>query len=220
MGAISTKGTRFCITAGDAVATELTPTDITKAAPAVVTVADVTGLVAGQIIFVPADATGLESIDGKYFIVGDVDDTGNTFALLGSDTTDDVGTFAAADSLEYYTDDNMVCLCLSNFQFNPETPDTIAVPTYCDPSATLPATTTSAGTATIGGYANKADADYLELLDADEDGVARVWRIMLPDNGYIIFPGVITGLTWQVPIEGAVAYEATVVLTTKPRHVF
>lgn len=220
MSAKSSKGVSICITKGSATGTAMAATAATKAKPAVITVADVTGLEPGNLIKFAADSTGLESLDGKEFVIANIDDTANTFEVVGSDTTNDTGTFAAGDDMTLYLKDDMVCLCLSTLGFNPESPDSIGVGTFCDPSASLPSAVVSAGTLSYGGYVDIAAPDYQELLLAEADAAERMWRITLPENGYIIFPATIGSLTWQIPLEGAVAYEGQATLGSRPRHLF
>ena len=81
MGATSTKGVIIKMSRGDATPLSLTPTDVTKAKPAVVTVADTTGLVEGDLVKVPIAGTGLESIDDEMFPAMNI--TGTTFEFDG-----------------------------------------------------------------------------------------------------------------------------------------
>lgn len=216
MGATSTKGVTICMSTGDATPLELTPTAVTKAKPAVVTVADTSALVNADLAKIPIQGTGLESIDDEMFPVNVLDAT--TFELIGSDTTDDVGNFLAGDPIQVYQQDDMVCPCFSQFEIATETPDTISVATFCDPSASIPAQTTQAGTVAIAGYIDIADPGYEEILQADEDGLTRNFVATLPGNGYLVFPGIISGLGFALPLEGGQGWSATIVLGSKPDH--
>ena len=137
---------------------------------------------------------------------------------MGSDTTDDAGAFLAGDPMLAYQQDDMEILCLSQFEITTETPDTVSVATFCDPSASIPAQTTQAGTVAIAGYIDVADPGYEEIIQADEDGLTRNFSVYLPGNGYLVFPGIVSGLGYAVPLEGGQGYSATIVLGSKPDH--
>lgn len=221
MAASSSKGVKICLVKDGATGNSLTPTAASKAKPAVITVADVTGIVAGDVIKLPAAATGLSEIDGKDWIVGSVDSGANTFTLLGSDTTASTGAFAAG-TMTHYGSTDMVCLCLSSLSFNPEEATSVSVATFCDPTASIPGAVVGAGTVDIAGYVDVTSADYQELLKASLASPAHeyTWRILLPGNGYITFPATIGTLNWDIPLEGAIGYSGTFALGSKPRHLF
>lgn len=218
MSAKSSKGTRVCITKSGATAQALVPTAITKAKPAKITVADTTGMAVGDIVL--PKQTGFAELDGKMFVVGTVDLNGTDFTLLGSDTTASTGTLGNTPSIDHYDQNEMICLCWSSLTFNPEEPGTINVGTYCDPSATIPSAQVGAGTINFGGYVDITAADYIEMLKAGEDNVMRYLRVMFPNNGYLVFPVTFSAITWDAPLEGAVAYSGTGALGSHPRHLF
>lgn len=224
--AYSTKGTKICVLKGSATATPLTPTAISKAAPAVVTVASVTGLTVGDLITIPetgkTGATGFASLDGKTWVVGTIATVANTFTLIGSDTTASTATLAAGASISHYPSTaNMLCLCLSSITFNPESANTISVATFCDPTATIPSQVVGAGTIDIGGFVDITDPGYKELLAAEADGKAREWRVTLGNGqGYVVFDGILSALSMELPIDGAASYAGTINLASKYRHLF
>jgi hypothetical protein len=221
MAAKSSKGITIEMTKGGATTTKLTATAATKAAPCVVSVADVTGLVEGQLVKLTSSATGLSEVDGKTFVIGSIDTTANTFTLVGSDTTASTGTFAAGtDGFEVYGTAAVVGLCLSSIGFNPESPQTISVGTYCSPSASIPGAATGAGSVDMAGYVDVTSADYKELLAAEADGKQRIVKIKLPDNGYITFPVVFSAMNWDLPLEGAVSWSASGTLGARAIHLF
>jgi hypothetical protein len=224
--ASSTKGTKVCVLKGASTATALTPTSITKAKPAVVTVAAVTGLSVGDLVSFPATgatgATGISSLDGKSWVIGSIDATAKTFTLAGSDTTTDTGTLAATPSINAYPNAaNMLCLCLSSITFNPGEASTVSVATFCDPTASIPSQVVEAGTIDIGGYVDITDPGYIELLAAQADGKSRTWRVTLGNNqGYILFDGILSTLSLDIPLDGATAYSGTITLGSAYRHLF
>jgi hypothetical protein len=223
MTAKNTKGVTICVTKGGTTPTPVTPTAIAKATGAGdnrvhVAIASTTGYKAGDVIKFPSGGTGYAALDNKAFTIAAVDATGIT--LNGTDFSKMTGTIALAPTLNHYGDADMVCLCLSDLKFNAEKGSTVSVATFCDPSASIPSASTTAGTVDIGGFVDVATADYKEIVEAEADGVERIFRIMLPNNGEIVFPAIVSTLGWQVPIDGAVAWEAQLALGSRPRHLY
>jgi len=163
--------------------------------------------------------SGFTSIDGKVFPVSAVG--AGTFTLLGSDTSGELGNMSIDAEMEIWDSSQMVRLCLTGFTFNPETPGTTAVGTYCNPSATLPQTAVSAGTATLTGWIDKNDPGYRELLDAADDATERIFSIVLPqEQGEIVAPITFSQMAWDIPLEGGMGFTATGALGSAPRHLF
>jgi hypothetical protein len=199
----------------------LVPTDVTEAKPAVVTVASVTGLNVGDMIFVPVGSTGLPEIEGLPWIIGSIDAGANTFTLLGSDTENSPGTFASTVPLDVYSVVNgLVNLCPDAFSTSPGTAEVIATPTFCDPTASVPGAGAQAGTVEFQGYVDITNPSYAELLKAKDDGRARLFRIEIAQNGYLLFVGTVSTVVLDIPLQGATRWTATVVLASVPRHLF
>lgn len=226
--ASSTKGTKISVLKGSATAASLTPTAISKAAPAVVTVASVTGITAGDLVTFPATgvtgASGFSELDGKTWVVGTVTGGSNTFTLLGSDTSASTGTLAASPSISHYADSTkMVSLTgiIGTITFNGEAANTVSVATFEDPSASLPSQIVGAGTVDLAGYLDKTDAGYKELYAASVDKVSRKWRIQLGnDQGYYVFDGPLSAFNPDVPMDGGNGFTCTIALASKYRHLF
>lgn len=214
MSAKSTKDLTVCITKGDAVAETIVPTAITAATPAVVTAANT--LLDGDMVY--CVNTGFTELDGKWFVVASA--SGTEFTLLGSDALGSTGILDPAPVIEAYQADDMECICLSSLTLNVDEPGTISVATFCDPTATIASAVQAAGTISFAGFVNINDTDYQELLIAADDGLERVMRITLPDNGYLVAPVTFSQITWDLPIDGAVGYTGTAVLSTKMVHQF
>lgn len=214
MAAKSTKGVEIFISKGTATPTNVTYTAITKAKPAVVT-GTTTGLNDGDVVHVAG--TGMASLDGKYFTVANKSAT--DFELAGSDTSGET-VAGTGGKIEQYSQGDLIKLCLSSLTINAEEPSVISTATYCNPSASVPSQVVSAGTINFGAYVDTASADYLQLLEAEEDGKARVMRITLPGNGYLIAPVTVSSMSWDLPIDGAISVSGTMVLGSKFRHAF
>ena len=220
MAAKSTKGTKICIVKDGATGVSITPTGASLAAPSVITTLDTDTLKDGDLIYLGAAATGIPEIDGKWFVVANlVADT--SFELLGSDATGSTGTFAAGTTMKGYPEAaNMQCICLSGISFNRDTPDNISTATFCDSTASIPGSSTSAGSVDFTGYVNIADADYKELLKLEESGNDTAFRITLPSNGTIVFPATITQISIEIALEGAVSYSGSATLKSAAKHLF
>jgi hypothetical protein len=219
MPAVSTKGLSVYLHKGGVAATELIPTAITKAKPAVVTVAAATGLTKGDVV--KLDTTGFKELDGKTFVIGTVDTTANTFELIGADTTASTGVLGANPKAHVYKAADQIKLCLSSIDFSTEQGGSVGVGTFCDPSASIATPPATAGSVTMAGYIDKADLGYGELLKAVEDGASRMLQIVLPqDQGYIVAPLALSSLGWTTPLEGAIGFTASGSLSSKPVHLF
>ena len=214
MSAVSTKGVEIYLSKGTATPTTVTYTAVTKAKPAVVT-GTTTGLADGDVVYITG--TGMNQLDGKYFVIANKSPT--DFELAGSDTT---GATAAGTggTIKHYAQSDLVKLCLSSLTINAEEPSVISTATYCNPSASVPSQVVSAGTISFGAYVDTASADYLQLLEAEEDGTARVMKILLPGNGYLVAPVTVSSLSWDLPIDGAIAVTGSMVLGSKFKHAF
>lgn len=218
--ATNTKGLTIYMTKGSGVTpVSLVPTAISKASPAVVTVADTAGILAGDVA--TPKGTGFAELDDSLFVVGTVDDTAKTFTLLGSDTTASLGALGATPTIEIDKFSDMVCLCWSEFTINRDAPDAVEAGTYCDPSLTVASAVSTAGTLEFKGNVDKTDAGYKEMLQASKDGKAREIRIAFPqDNGYVLAPLTIDLMNWEAPLDGVVKYAGSGTLLQAPEHVF
>ncbi len=199
-------------------------TSISNANPAVITFdASATGYKEGDIVSFAG--TGKPELDGKSFVLGTVDSTTHTAVLLGANlsklsnpiATTDLGAAAAA---HVFAATDEITLCLSSLGISVDTPGTVSVATYCDPTASLPASVSQAGTLSMGGYIDITDPGYALLLDAEIDGKTRILKIKLPDNGFIVVPVTVSNVAFSLPIDGAVGFTANAVMGSKPRHVF
>lgn len=182
-----------------------------KAAPLVLAI--------GQLVRVRD--SGFQELDGKLFSISAVDNGAGTITLLGSNTTTARGNMSNDARVDIWDSSDLVRMCLTGFTFNPETPGTNSVGTYCNPSATLPSTATSAGTATLTGWIDKNDLGYQELITAADDAVQRLYSIVLPqEQGEIVAPITFSSMAWDIPLDGGMGFTATGALGSNPRHLF
>lgn len=215
----NTKGLKIFLEKKATTPTALALTAVTAAKPAQATAAATTGLVKG--LPVTISGTGLASLDGKTFIVGNL--TGTTFDLLGSDATAEAGD-ATAGAADYLTLTDLEQLCVAEISVNGETPSTVSVATFCDPSASVAGSSAGAGTIDFVGFMDAVDKGYQLLLTAEADGASRKLYIEFPGApaaGYLLGVGTISSmLLTDIPLDGAVKYGATMTLSSKPVHIF
>jgi len=220
MAARSSKGVQICMTSPTSLATsyqEIAITGITAGKVTKLGGAAFPTFKAGDTITIVD--TGWAALDGKTFVLGGTP-SATSLDLVGVDTTGVTTLVNPTAKAHVYDDTKFTCLCLNTITINSDTPGTISVGTYCDPTATLPSPSVQAGTISFGGYVDTGAKDYPALLDAEVDGLERLIRITLPNNGYIIMPVTIASLTWDLPIDGAVGFSGTGTLGSKPRHLF
>lgn len=218
MAAISTKDLKICMSGAPSLGAAIVPTAITKANPAVVTVAAIGAIVEGNVIKIKSGGTGFDELDNKAWIVGSV--TGNTFTLLGSDTTASTGTLAGTPSMLHFEESDMTCMCFSEFTVNSNTAPTLNISTYCDPNASTTSFVYEAGTISCKGHVDISDTSYKFMVDAADDGLERIIRVVLPSNRYLVVPVTFAGLNWEFPIGGIQAFSTTMTMATKMRHLF
>ncbi len=219
MAASSSKGVTIYLQKGSATAVDEAVTAITAAKPSVLTVAATAGFATGDVVKVTG--TGIPKLDGKIFTISAI--TSTSVELTGSDLTGVTipGTISATAKITHYAMTDYVNLCLSTLGINAETPGTVSVGTFCDPSASIPSVVTQAGTITFGGYIDTADLGYAELLAAELDGKSRILDIKLPGTlGSIVAEVTISSVVYDLPIDGGLAFTATAALASKPVHRF
>lgn len=218
MAAYSTKGTAIYLTKGSATVVDLTPTAITSAKPAQVTVANT--LVNGDIVR-PSN-TGFKELDGKVFVVGSA--TATSFTLVGSDTTGSTGTLSASPVIHATNAADQVKLCLSSISIDASQASSLSVATFCDNQASISVPPSTAGTFTIQGYVDadpSTDAGYVELLKAVEDGKQRDLQIVSPNGkSFWICPVTVSAASWSNPVDGAAAFTFSGSLNSAQKHIF
>lgn len=199
-------------------------TSVTNSKPAVATVsvADISKFKDGDLVSVAG--TNMTSIDGKFFIVDDVDDLAHTFALNGSDASGEVASATTGTITNHMAD--MLEICLSSIEYTQEPAQAISVGTTCDPSAQI-AGEPQAGGLSLAGFVDYLSAGYKELLKAVEDNIPRTVMVKLPPtavasgvDGRIIYPNATaSGYSETASVGAAVAYTAQMTLGTKPVRV-
>jgi DNA-binding beta-propeller fold protein YncE len=220
MAAHNTSKVRLCIVPATLnLVTALVPTAITAVAaaagkPAGVEVTVTHALRVGEVI--KFNEVGFASLNNKVFVITGV--TGTTAIQIGNVTLG-AGALEAMPEVQPYHETSMGCLCLSSFAISTAAPATIDTSTYCG-SSSIPSAKVEAGTATATGYVDVTDAGYLDILEAVETGEQYILRITLGDNGYLVVPVTLSGLSYELPLDGAQSYSFQFTFAATPKHVF
>ena len=221
MGAFSSKGLKVYISkAGTGAPAAVTITNVTNAKPAVVTVgaADISKFHPGDLVTMAG--TGIAALDGAFFPVGSVDDTANTFTLVGSDASAATAPSATGTVTNYEA--SMLEFCVATMEYAQTPGQAISVGTTCDPSAQI-AGEPQAGTLSITGFTDLLSPGYLEFLQAVKDGQPRVIEVVYPpaanppNGASVIYPSVTaSGYTNSIGVGQAVSFTGEFTLGTNP----
>ena len=216
MSKINVKGVEMFLYKNGGTPLALVPTGISKSKPAVVSVADTTGVIAGSPVVLTD--TGYPELDGKLLVVGSVDGGANTFEVLGSDTTNSTATLGVSPKATVSINADRVKLCLSSIDIAAPSVNQIDVSTFCA-EATMAGRATP-GQISMGGFVEKDSAAFAELVLADDDGAERNFLVVLPSgNGYLEGAITLAGLGYEVPLEGAVSFTISGSQTKKIKYV-
>lgn len=146
---------------------------------------------------------------------------GSGYTLTFGNVTLGSGVFNASATLDLFSQAEDICLCLSSFAITKDAPTTISVGTYCDPSASLPSSSTSAGSVSFAGFIDVAEPDYPALLEAESDSIARNMKVTFPaGQGFIVMPVIISSIVYDIPLDGGLGYTGTGTLTSNAIHCF
>ncbi|RLC36040.1 hypothetical protein DRH27_05850, partial [Candidatus Falkowbacteria bacterium] len=97
----------------------------------------------------------------------------------------------------------------------------VSVATFCDVTAQVPGIEAGAGTIDLGFWNDITDPGYAALKDAENDGDLRVFKIEFPDNGNLVFEGIVAGVNFtDIPLDGSPALIANITLLNKSEHRF
>jgi hypothetical protein len=164
-------------------------------------------------------SSGFPELDGKWFPLELVSAT--QFSLTGSNTTASSGTLIASPKVDLYkqnTGFDLSCLAKA-ITFNSDAPAAISAGTYCDPSLAITSPIIPPTTVEFGGNIQVEDPAYGQLILASDDGIQRSVDIELPfGQGDIVFPAVVSLVTWDLPVDGVQGFTATMTANTKPAH--
>jgi hypothetical protein len=199
MARISAQNTKVYI--GDGTAAVVSAVSaVTKAAPAVATLADVAGITKGDLIVL--DKTGLKSVDGRVFIVGTIDATAKTVELVGSDASAEAAAATAGEATAHGAQE----VCLTTFSRNSPAAAQIDVTTLCDEARRRVAGIPDSGTFRFDGFYDSTDTGYAALRGFYAANENRPIAIVPRDGSMLSFTGSITALSETFGVDQAVAF--------------
>lgn len=224
MVAVPTKGIKWLMVRSDATGETVTPSGITAAKPAVVSTASTGALVDGNLIKIPQGATGMPSIDGKTFVIGNLA-ADSSFELVGSDSTGDTYSAGTSPDLIGFTTGDTIPMCWNRADLSVTEPSPVSVGTTCDPDATAMPSGGVTQSLAIGGYSDINDASYVALKEAVKSGANYDFWLPTPglNNGTYVFSGTFGALTYQIPISGDESFQtwqSTIALSRPFDHLF
>lgn len=221
MTAISTKGIIIELLNGSASGTALDISAISSANPPVVDLTTPLGAApnVGDVVMFGSD-TGFEELNGKAFLIAsDIAPTASQFALAGINLSNSSGAISVSMSATLYEMADFLSLCLSQLDIGESTTQSISTATFCDTSTSVSGNP-QLGNITIGGFVDPNDSGYNEVLAAEDDGLNRVFRVKFPQSyGYLVGVVTVGSVSWGVPLEGGIAWNATLNQSTKLRFV-
>ena len=203
--------------------TDAEATAISTAKPAVIT-GTPGALVEGDVVAVKT--TGVASLDDKMFAAGAPSGAtvGETFSLVGTDTTAEAGTTAAfdgtggTDEVAFMPAASMTKICLREMEIGQATTSEVDASDFCN-EATLPGPSTP-GPVTFTGYVDTTSDAYIELKAAADDGIERVIKFVGPNKQYWVGKVTIGDLSWSFPRGDVCTFSATGTQSLKLQHRF
>jgi len=154
-------------------------TNVTNAAPAVVTPAAIANYADGDVVFV--DKTGFAELDGKYFPISNV--TGTTFELDCSDASANVAPATVGVLKDYKVDGtaaNMAKWCLTSYSYDQPQAETIDMSTFCGTESA--SGQPQPATYSVAGIVDECESGMAEMMAALKDGKERLMMIKKPST--------------------------------------
>jgi hypothetical protein len=221
---------KFRMSAGSALymsAANLAEVAITAATKGTTTVITAThALAVGDLVRFAG--TGWPSLDGKSGRVTAV--TGTTAFTVALDSSAETAAFdAAKGKFISLAKGALVESCVSSLNISAGSADTIAVGTFCEPTASL-AGNSNAGTIELSGFVDYTDAGFKALVAAAADGIPRDFVLYFPSahnpsgtgtnpGGALSFRGTVSGLSQSYSVDGASSFTVSVTLAANPAFV-
>ena len=125
----------------------------------------------------------------------------------------------AASTLQYIAEADMLRFCLSGYEREVAAADAIDVSTFCGPESL--AGTSQPGNVNIEGFIDYQVAAYNEWRQGVQDGLQRLFRIVLPTKvgGQILMTITPSGLTETFAVNEAASFTGTAVINKEPVYI-
>jgi hypothetical protein len=199
-------------------ANQLAITSVTAAMPAVVTATAALPAGMNEGDLVALEGTGAADLDGTAWRAVNLDATGMTFELEGSDRTGETAV-GAVGTFQVFNDANLIEACLANITVSGQAPDSISMDDMC-------------GTATVLGDAKPPTFTFTGFVDNESPGFKNLIRaglespksprVLLIDYGatvgYIFGPAEIGEVTVTAAVGGGLQFSGSGVFTEVPTY--
>jgi Lambda phage tail tube protein, TTP len=185
-------------------------TSATRAAPTMLTFSDVTRLANGDPISVLG--TGWTSIDGRSWVVQNLNRESKTATLAGTDTSREAEEARpGAFRLNAFAD-----VCAVSYQITENPAADIDTTTLCDDERTTLVGFRDPGSLTFDFFINPSDPDYLALREARDDGDRRMFQIIYRNGVVRTLPIIVQSINESGGVDQAVQGSVTAKITTAP----
>jgi Lambda phage tail tube protein, TTP len=186
-------------------------TSISKSAPATAVFDDITKLRNGASVLLIG--TGFASLDGRSWVVQNINPETKTGDLAGSDTSNETDDFSgtAAWVLRAYID-----VCAVSYQINQNPAADIDTTTLCDDQQTFLVGFSDPGTLTFDFFIDPTDPAYQALQEAQKDGIDRMFEIRYRNGAVRSLPVIVQSVNESGGVNQAIQGAATLRVTGTP----
>ncbi|MEX3903374.1 phage tail tube protein [Paraburkholderia sp. BR14312] len=183
-------------------------TSVSKSEPAAIIVNDVAGLRNGAAIYVIG--TGFASIDGRSWVVRNIDVNTRSAVLANTDTARETGEVSTTGAwvLRSYSD-----LCVVSYARNENVAAEIDVTTICSEEKEYLVGFSDPGTVTFEFFIDPTDPDYLALRAARADARERMLEIHYRNGAVRTMPVIVQSINETGGVDQAVQGSATLKIT-------
>ncbi|MGF6958003.1 phage tail tube protein [Paraburkholderia youngii] len=186
-----------------------TITNASKSAPCVAVFDSVANLKAGSPVQV--SGTGWASLDGFTFVLQNIDTESKSATLASSDTSRETADFNSTNAR--YVLHAFIDVCAVSYQINQNAAAQIDTTTLCDDEKTYLIGFTDPGTLTFDFFIDPTDPDYQALIDAQKDGLERMFEIVYRNGAVRTLPVIVQSINESGGVDQAVQGAATLKVT-------
>ncbi|MFL9933615.1 hypothetical protein P0D88_31465 [Paraburkholderia sp. RL18-103-BIB-C] len=161
-----------------------TLTSASLSEPCIVVFNDASKVANGEPIYITG--SGWPSLDNQEWVVQNLDKTAKAASLANSNTSDETAAWKpdAAWTLNAFAD-----VCAHAYAINQNPATSIDTTTLCDDEKTFLVGFRDPGTLTFDFYIDPTDPNYLALMEAYDDGEARMFEIIYRNGAVRTLPG-------------------------------
>jgi len=176
MPKLSTRGLNIYMSQAANPAPADTITNVTNAAPAVVTPATIGNYSDGDIVWV--QGTDFEEIDDQPWVITNV--TGTTFELQCSDTSAQPAAATTGVAKVYKYTTNLTRWCLTSYSYDQAAAETIDLSTFCGTESA--SGQPQPASYSVAGFSDGCEEGFQEMMKALKDAQERMLIIQKPSD--------------------------------------